>query len=122
MLSLTKSRLAGKRLHTLLVLFLTVFFTYNIIAQELGSLKGSYEISIPQKIHKLVLDPLPAGTYAVGAGGYFPTIDSAFNKLSIDGIAGEVILELIDELYRQVGQLKVELDWLKKKSELFNSR
>ena len=23
--------------------------------------------------------------------------------------------ELIDELYRQVGQLKVELDWLKKK-------
>ena len=26
---------------------------------------------------------------------------------------------LIDELYRQIGQLKVELDWLKKKSELF---
>lgn len=24
---------------------------------------------------------------------------------------------LIDELYRQIGQLKVELDWLKKKSE-----
>lgn len=23
--------------------------------------------------------------------------------------------ELIDELYRQVGQLKIELDWLKKK-------
>lgn len=27
--------------------------------------------------------------------------------------------ELIDELYKQIGQLKVELDWLKKKSELF---
>lgn len=26
--------------------------------------------------------------------------------------------ELIDELYRQIGQLKVELDWLKKKSGL----
>lgn len=26
--------------------------------------------------------------------------------------------ELEDELYRQIGQLKVELDWLKKKSEL----
>ena len=26
--------------------------------------------------------------------------------------------ELEDELYRQVGQLKVELDWLKKKSDL----
>lgn len=27
---------------------------------------------------------------------------------------------LVDELYRQVGQLKVERDWLKKKSELLN--
>ena len=27
--------------------------------------------------------------------------------------------ELIDELYKQIGQLKVEIDWLKKKSELF---
>jgi transposase-like protein len=27
--------------------------------------------------------------------------------------------ELITELYQQIGQLKVELDWLKKKSELF---
>jgi len=27
---------------------------------------------------------------------------------------------LIDELYKQIGQLKVELDWLKKKSELFH--
>ena len=26
--------------------------------------------------------------------------------------------ELMDELYRQIGQLKVELDWLKKKSGL----
>lgn len=28
--------------------------------------------------------------------------------------------ELIDELYKQVGKLKVELDWVKKKSESFN--
>jgi transposase-like protein len=28
--------------------------------------------------------------------------------------------KLIDELYRQIGQLKVELDWLKKKSELLS--
>jgi len=27
--------------------------------------------------------------------------------------------QLESELYRQIGQLKVELDWLKKKSELF---
>lgn len=29
---------------------------------------------------------------------------------------------LIDELYRQIGQLKVELDWLKKKSGEFGGR
>lgn len=28
--------------------------------------------------------------------------------------------QLIDELYRQVGQLKVEIDWAKKKYELFS--
>ncbi len=88
-----------KSLLTLSVFLLTVFFSYTVVAQELGSLRGGYEITIPQKIHKLVLDPLPAGTYSVGTGGYFTTIDSAFNKLSIDGIAGEVILELIDDLY-----------------------
>jgi len=27
-------------------------------------------------------------------------------------------VELIDELYKQIGQLKVELDWVKKKSRL----
>jgi len=30
--------------------------------------------------------------------------------------------ELTDELYKQIGQLKVELDWLKKKSELLQFR
>ena len=28
--------------------------------------------------------------------------------------------ELEEELYKQIGQLKVELDWLKKKSSLFD--
>jgi transposase-like protein len=28
--------------------------------------------------------------------------------------------ELVEELYKQIGQMKVELDWLKKKSDLFN--
>ncbi len=83
----------------LLVLLFSVFFTYAIIAQELGSIKKGYAFSFPEKIRKLVLDPLPAGTYSVGTGGYFPTIDSVFNKLSIDGIAGEVTLELTDNLY-----------------------
>lgn len=28
--------------------------------------------------------------------------------------------KLTDDLYKQIGQLKVELDWVKKKSEIFN--
>ncbi len=28
--------------------------------------------------------------------------------------------KLIDRLYQQIGQLKVELDWLKKKSDMFS--
>lgn len=30
--------------------------------------------------------------------------------------------ELLDELYRQIGRLKVELDWLKKKSQTLLSK
>jgi hypothetical protein len=44
-------------------------------------------------------DPLPAGTYTIGPGGNFATIQEAFDKLEIDGIAGNVILELTDNLY-----------------------
>lgn len=29
--------------------------------------------------------------------------------------------ELIEELYKQIGQLKVELDWVKKKADLLSS-
>jgi hypothetical protein len=86
----------------LLVLFVVLFalvFTYTTIAQELGSLRKGYEISFPEKTQSPLGPPLAAGTYSVGPGGYFPTIDSAFNKLSVDGIAGEIVLELIDNLY-----------------------
>jgi transposase-like protein len=34
------------------------------------------------------------------------------------GGGGEEAAELIDRLYRQIGEQKVELDWLKKKSRL----
>ena len=44
-----------------------------------------------------------------------PTIFSDKRKKSDE--EGE---ELKDELYRQIGQLKVELEWLKKKSRMFS--
>ncbi len=51
-------------------------------------------------LHKsLVLDPLPAGTYTVGTGGTFPTIDSAYSRLRGGGILGSVTLLLTDTLY-----------------------
>jgi len=80
-------------------LFFFLLVTQICFSQVLGSFKRGYEISTPKKNLKLVLDPLPGGTYSVGSGGDFPSIDSAFNKLSIDGIAGEVTLELINNLY-----------------------
>jgi len=40
-----------------------------------------------------------------------------FKKKPAQGDRGKE--DLIDELYRQIGQLKVENDWLKKKSALF---
>ena len=43
--------------------------------------------------------PLPAGTYTVGTGGYFPTLDSAFSRLSGGGILGAVTLSLTDTVY-----------------------
>ena len=46
-----------------------------------------------------VVDPLPAGTYTVGVGGSFATIDSVFDRLHSGGILGPVTLLLTDTLY-----------------------
>jgi predicted GH43/DUF377 family glycosyl hydrolase len=43
--------------------------------------------------------PLLPGTYTIGTGGDFATIQEAFTKLETDGVSGNVTLELIDELY-----------------------
>ncbi len=89
-----------KRLDVLFVFLFTVLFSYTVVAQELGSIRKSYEITIPEKIQSLHGEPpLPAGTYSIGSGGYFATIGAAFSKLSTDGVAGEVILELINNVY-----------------------
>ena len=79
-----------KRLLVLSVLLFTVLFAYTVFAQEMGALRKGYEISFPEKIQSPLGPPLAAGTYTIGTGGYFPTIDSAFKKLSVDGIAGEI--------------------------------
>ncbi len=80
-----------KRVITLSFL-LTVFFSYTVIAQELGSIRKAHEIKIPEKIHNLVLDPLPAGTYSVGTGGYFPTIDSHLTNSALTELQVKLLL------------------------------
>ena len=79
---------------------LTILISFQMIAQKVESPRKSYLTNIPEKIQQPLGPPLSAGTYTIGAGGYFPSIDSAFNKLSIDGISGAVTLELIDNLYQ----------------------
>jgi hypothetical protein len=53
----------------------------------------------PSVYSYVVQNPLLAGSYNVGGGGTFPTLDSAFNKLNIDGITGAITLNLTDTLY-----------------------
>ena len=88
----------------LLSFLLSIIISSQMFAQKVESDRNRSAITVPEKINKAVLDPLPAGTYSIGTGGYFPTIDSAFNKLSSDGISGAVTLELIDNLYRAQDQ------------------
>jgi hypothetical protein len=45
------------------------------------------------------IGPLTYGAYSVGTNGFFPSIETIFNKLETDGVEDNVTLELIDELY-----------------------
>jgi hypothetical protein len=61
--------------------------------------KGIVRADFPSVPRAVVSDPLPAGSYTVGKSGYFPTLDSAFTRLSGGGILGPVTLVLTDTLY-----------------------
>ncbi len=92
-----------KNLTELFAVSFLMLLSVNIFSQDILSLREKVDISIPEKVERPVFEQLPSGTYTVGNSGYFPTIDSAFNKLSIDGIAGDVTLELIDDIYSLPG-------------------
>ena len=85
------------------LLVLLFFYFYSVIYLHCYSPgndqleKGLNQIS--EKVQTPLGPPLASGTYIIGTGGNFPTIDSVFNKLSIDGISGAVTFELIDNLY-----------------------
>lgn len=64
-----------------------------------SSASGSYLWKIGLATSPLVPEPISGGTYTVGIGSNFPTIDSVFKKLKTNGISGPVTLELTDNLY-----------------------
>ncbi|MBI5472564.1 MAG: T9SS type A sorting domain-containing protein [Ignavibacteriae bacterium] len=79
---------------------------YYISAQDLsptnnsGTLPfgGTALIAPPRPFSYKVGNTLAAGTYTVGVGGFFPTLDSAFARLAV-GIKGNITLNLIDTVY-----------------------
>jgi hypothetical protein len=81
----------------LLVLALLLIVQQTVVGQVIG--KGSMQHNFPLRKAIVLNAALPAGTYNVGSGGYFPTIDSAFSSLSSGGILGPVTLVLTDTLY-----------------------
>jgi transposase len=70
--------------------------------QTISELAGSYSVHVSQisAWKKQVIDQLPA-LFKAG-----------------DGKNAKASEAMTDDLFRQIGQLKVELDWLKKKSGL----
>ncbi len=88
-----------KTLTKLLAISFIAFLSAQSFSQEIGSLRKSTKISFPEQIQNFANNPVSAGIYTIGFSGDFPTISSALNTLSLDGIAGPVTLELIDDLY-----------------------
>lgn len=70
-----------------------------MLAQEICSLRAKYDFNLLTKLNKPTGAQLDAGIYTIGSDGDFATIQDAFNKLGTDGVAGNVTLELVDELY-----------------------
>ena len=80
------------------IFLISVFFSSTVCPQNFGRFNNIRK-TFPIKVMDTHVDAIPAGTYSVGVSGDFPTIDSLFNRLSMDGIEGPVTFELTDNLY-----------------------
>ena len=87
-----------KKLYLSAIIFFTLFFIVTTDAQNFEKFESIHKI-FPLKKMSTHLNAIPPGTYTIGTSGDFPTIDSAFNSLSMDGVAGPVTFELTDDLY-----------------------
>ena len=66
-----------------------------------GDLRHAYlpDIGADEFAGMIPTGALSFGADSVGTTGFFPSIESVFNRLSTDGVAGPVTLELTDNLY-----------------------
>jgi hypothetical protein len=79
-----------------------VIFVFLVVIQQDTASQTFRRTTMPHSFPMgvaAVADALPAGSYNVGTGQYFETLDDAFIRLSNGGILGPVILLLTDTLY-----------------------
>lgn len=51
-----------------------------------------------------VQTPIPGGSYTIGAGGTYPTLQAAFDSLMLNGVGGPITLNLTDTVYVAPGK------------------
>lgn len=96
----------------------------------MGNIRRKHSASFKAKVALEMMKGIGTITTISSKYSVHPTQVTEWKKQAIDGMTNQFMSsnktnelkekdELIDELYKQVGQLKVELDWLKKKSEMF---
>lgn len=96
----------------------------------MGNIRRKHSASFKAKIALEIIRGIDTVSAISSKYSIHPTQANEWKNQAVNGITNQFANsnktnelkekdELIDELYKQVGQLKVELDWLKKKSEMF---
>jgi len=96
----------------------------------MGSKRKRYDASFKAKVALEAIRGERAISEIASKTGVHPNQISKWKKQALEELPGifssgrkkhmEQSEELESELYKQIGQLKVELDWLKKKSQMFD--
>ena len=96
----------------------------------MGSKRNRYDASFKAKVALEAIKGERTISEIASKIGVHPNQISKWKKQALEELPGifsnvrkkhrEQSEELESELYKQIGQLKVELDWLKKKSQMFD--
>ena len=96
----------------------------------MGSTRKRYDASFKARVALEAIRGERTISEIVSETGAHPNQISKWKKQALEELPGifsnvrkqhrEQSEELESELYKQIGQLKVELDWIKKKSQMFD--